>query len=201
MRAWVSLLSGAGLCLALGVTACKREAVPASPAPQPPASAPAAASAPVAPVEAKPGDQMTLSAKTLDGAVFDLSAQRGHWVVVNMWATWCGPCIEEMPELSALDAMNEDTKVIGLDMEDIPLPELNAFLKKHPVTYPIAAMDPASPPPSFGSVQFLPKTWLIDPGGKLAKVFAGPVNAALLRAEIDRLGASKAPGAPTGSEF
>ena len=137
------------------------------------------------PVEAKVGEGMSLSVKGLDGKAIELTALRGQWVVVNMWATWCGPCIEEMPELSALDSMHEDVTVIGLDMEDIPLEDLKAFLEKHPVTYPIAAMDPMQPPAGFGAVQFLPKTWLIDPTGKLHKIFAGPVNAALLRSEID----------------
>lgn len=176
------------VCVAiiLSVAACKPQTS------QSPTVAPApTAKPPSAPVEAKVGEAMSLSVKTLDGKNFDLAAQRGHWVVVNMWATWCGPCIEEMPELSAFDAMNEDTKVIGLDMEDITPQELEASLEKHPVTYPIAAMDPANPPAGFGSVQYLPKTWLIDPAGKLAKVFAGPVDATQLRAGMDQAVSAK----------
>lgn len=176
--AWLAVVAG-----------CKPEpAPPAAPAPAAPVTP---AAAPAAPTEAKPGEVMSLKVKTLDGKAFDLAALRGHWVVVNMWATWCGPCIEEMPELSALDAMNEDIKVIGLDMEDLPRAELDAFLEKHPVVYPIAQIDPTQPPPGFGMVQFLPKTWLIGPEGTLVKVFAGPVNAARIRAEIDAVGAPK----------
>ena len=176
--AWLAVVAG-----------CKPEPTPpAAPAPAAPV---APAAAPAAPTEAKPGEVMSLKVKTLDGKTFDLEALRGHWVVVNMWATWCGPCIEEMPELSALDAMNEDIKVIGLDMEDLPRAELDAFLEKHPVVYPIAQIDPTQPPPGFGMVQFLPKTWLIGPEGTLVKVFAGPVNAARIRAEIDAVGAPK----------
>ena len=181
------VLAAAMFSLAVG---CKPEAAPpVAPAPAVPA---APAVPPAAPVEAKPGEVMSLKVNTLDGKAFDLAAQRGHWLVVNMWATWCGPCIEEMPELSALDAMYEDVKVIGLDMEDLPRADLDAFLAKHPVVYPIVQVDPAMPPPGFGSVQFLPKTWLIGPDGTLVKVFAGPVNAARLRAEIDAAGKPKA---------
>ncbi|QYR53529.1 TlpA family protein disulfide reductase [Lysobacter soyae] len=177
-------LAAASLIVVLGAGACSRQTPTGATADAPEQATQAPVPAP--PTEAKVGDAMTLSVPTLDGKTFDLAAQRGHWVVVNMWATWCGPCIEEMPELSALDAMNEDVKVIGLDMEDIARADLDAFLEKHPVVYPIAAMDPMRPPAGFGSVQFLPKTWLIDPNGKLARVFAGPVHANMLREEIDK---------------
>lgn len=180
----------AAACLSV-VAGCKPESAPKAAA-TPPAAQASPAATPAAPTEAKPGDAMSLNVKTLEGKTFDLAAQRGHWVVVNMWATWCGPCIEEMPELSALDAMYEDIKVVGLDMEDLPRADLDAFLTKHPVVYPIAPIDPAQPPPGFGAVQFLPKTWLIGPDGTLVKVFAGPVNAARVRAEIDTARGPKA---------
>src|SRR5580765_5416294 len=86
------------LFAALAFSGCKREQ------PQP-ASKPAA---PVADTQ-KPANVEfpALKVATIDGKQFDLAAQRGKWVVANFWATWCGPCLKEMPELSALDAMRE----------------------------------------------------------------------------------------------
>ncbi len=126
----------------------------------------------------------TLSVPTVDGKSFDLAQHRGRWVVVNFWATWCGPCLKEMPELSALDAMREDVDVIGLAYEDITVEEMNAFLKEHPVVYPIAIVDVMSPPADFATPRGLPMTYLINPAGGVARQFAGPVSAQDIQALI-----------------
>ena len=119
----------------------------------------------------------TLRVATVDGKPYDLAAHRGHWVVVNFWATWCAPCLKEMPELSALDAMRENIEVIGLAYEDIEAADMQAFLKKHPVVYPIAIVDVYNPPADFATPRGLPMTYLIAPDGKVAKQFLGPVTA------------------------
>ena len=60
-----------------------------------------------------------LEVTTIDKEKFTLAAQRGKWVVVNFWATWCGPCLKEMPDLSQLDEKRDDVVVIGLAFEEI----------------------------------------------------------------------------------
>ncbi len=130
---------------------------------------------------------------TLDGAQYDLAAHRGKWVVVNFWATWCSPCLKEMPELSALDAMREHVEVIGLAYEEIEPAAMQAFLKTHPVVYPIAIVDVYDPPKDFATPRGLPMTYLLSPQGKVAKQFMGPVTAKEIETVIAAAGDSPPP--------
>lgn len=181
------------LCVLASLAGCKRtgdqgagSASPASPASQattePAAQLPAIKKAP-----AKPAIP-ALQVATIDGNQFDLATQRGHWVVVNFWATWCSPCLKEMPELSALDAMREHIAVIGLAYEEIEPEAMRAFLKQHPVVYPIAILDVYDPPADFATPRGLPMTYLIAPDGKVAKQFLGPVTAKEIEAAIAAAG-------------
>jgi thiol-disulfide isomerase/thioredoxin len=150
--------------------------------------------------DAKPADatpaaadaeRPSLKIATLDGAMYDLAAKRGGWVVVNFWATWCAPCIKEMPELDAFDAERADVDVIGLAYEEIEVEEMRAFLKKRPVNYPIALVDTYDPPADFPTPRGLPMTYVIAPDGRIAKEFMGPVTGAELAAIIDAAAEAK----------
>ena len=127
----------------------------------------------------------TLVVDTIDGGRFDLAQERGRWVVVNYWATWCSPCIKEIPDLTAFDAAREDVKVIGLAFEEIERADLDAFLQKHPAGYPIAVVDVYDPPKDFDVPRGLPTTYLVDPRGRLAERFIGPVTSSQLAKAID----------------
>jgi thiol-disulfide isomerase/thioredoxin len=126
----------------------------------------------------------TLHVTTLDGKAFDLAAQRGKWVIVNYWATWCVPCIKEMPDISRFVATHKNVAAIGLAYDDSDPADIKAFVAKHPVVYPIAQVTLDKPVKDFDEPKGLPTTYLIAPDGTVAKQFIGPVTAASLSAVI-----------------
>ena len=169
------------LLLSVLLAACRQASPPASqpvagPTPEPDAAAQPAPTNSPGVIETTAGEPR-LSAPTVDGGQFDLAAHRGRWVVVNFWATWCGPCLKEMPELAALHTMREQIEVVGLAYEDITVEDMRAFLLERPVSYPIVILDPMSPPQDFATPRGLPTTYLLAPDGKVARHFLGPVTA------------------------
>jgi thiol-disulfide isomerase/thioredoxin len=118
-----------------------------------------------------------LALTALDGTPLPLSALRGRPLLINVWASWCAPCVEEMPELAAFASEQGDNgiQVIGLALDS---PEaVHAFLQRIPVPYPIA-IEPPGPADSsvaLGNARgLLPYTVLIDAQGRLHKRKLGP---------------------------
>ena len=136
------------------------------------------------PVQAAMPAQPSLKVTNLDGKPFDLAAQRGHWVIVNFWATWCVPCIKEMPDISQFVTTHANVRAIGLAYEDSDKADIQAFLAKHPVSYPIAQVSLDDSPKDFDEPRGLPTTYLISPDGHVAKRFVGPVTGQSLDAAI-----------------
>ncbi len=125
-----------------------------------------------------------LKVTTLAGKHFDLATHRGHWVIVNFWATWCHPCIHEMPDISRYIASHPKVTAIGLAYEGGKDAAIRAFLHKHPVVYPIAHLDVMHPPKDFAEPRGLPTTYVIAPNGTVAKRFVGPIDAKQLNSVI-----------------
>jgi hypothetical protein len=88
--------------------------------------------------------------------------------------------------------MREHIEVIGLAYEDTTAEDMRAFLKDHPVVYPIALLDVYDPPKDFATPRGLPTTYLIAPDGRVAKHFLGPITAKDIEGAIAAAGGPKA---------
>ncbi len=131
-----------------------------------------------------------LELATLDGGTFRFADQRGKWVVVNFWATWCAPCVKEIPDLSAFDQARDDAVVVGFAFEEAEPDEVLAFLARHPASYPIVLVDVYAPPAGFDVPRGLPTTYLVNPEGLVAHRFVGPITGKDIATRIDELKAA-----------
>ena len=123
-------------------------------------------------------EPVKFSAVDINGKAFHLSDYRGKWVLVNYWATWCMPCVKELPELEAFHNRHKEHKavVLGLNMESIKLDKLHRFIKDKAVTYPIVQVKMAVDTP-FGSVFGMPTSFLVNPKGEVAAREVGVLSA------------------------
>ncbi|WP_455208559.1 TlpA family protein disulfide reductase [Kaarinaea lacus] len=126
-------------------------------------------------------ETIDFSLPDLKGAERRLSEFRGKWVVLNYWATWCPPCLKEIPELVEFHEQhrNKNAVVIGVDFEDIKLDELIEFTDSYFMNYPILTTKPTAKTP-VGVISGLPTTFLISPEGKLVARQSGPVTAEMI---------------------
>jgi len=124
------------------------------------------------------------------GVATSLAQYKGKAMLVNFWATWCAPCVQEMPELSALSAGEEGKKlqVIGIGI-DSPS-NITEFSDKYKITYPVlvAGMSGTDLSRQFGNTQGgLPFTVLIGADGQVKKTYLGKLKFDELRKDLATL--------------
>ncbi len=156
MRKWISLFA---LFLTL---ACAKEAAVA------PKTASKKASGPAMP---------DYKAKNLDGSEFDLKSKKGTVMLLNLWATWCGPCRFEIPELEKLHAKyaGQGFQVIGISLDESGAQAVNAYLKEKPIQYPIV-LDSEGKMANILNASVLPTSVLVDRDGNMVWKSVGIVS-------------------------
>ncbi|HEX3743447.1 MAG TPA: cytochrome c biogenesis protein CcdA [Bryobacteraceae bacterium] len=108
---------------------------------------------------------------TLTGTPFDTGALTGKVVVVNFWATWCIPCVGELPVFNKLhrDLTSKGVAVVGIDMGDEGIARVRSFLTKHPIDYPVGLAGDAIA--AQYKLESFPVTLVFDRSGKLIQRF------------------------------
>jgi thiol-disulfide isomerase/thioredoxin len=131
-----------------------------------------------------------LRGTTLAGQAFDLSRVTGHRIVaINVWASWCAPCRQEMPLLVA--AARSGLSVVGVDERDSSS-RARTFAKAHGATYPTLADPQGALLTGLASLPQtgIPSTLFLDRRGRIAARVVGPLDRASLRRIVRTLGGS-----------
>jgi thiol-disulfide isomerase/thioredoxin len=124
--------------------------------------------------------------KDKDGVHYTLANLHGKWVLVNFWAPWCPPCIQEIPDLDALQQRHRDLQVIGVAVMYGSRKEVTDLVSKQSISYPIVFgnEDTAG---DFGGLDGMPTSFLYTPSGKLV----GHHQGILTQTEIEQAMAQK----------
>lgn len=194
------------LCALVLVMSCaKQETTDTNPAkPQQKKAATSTASTPkpakeepadLASARTEVGDPMpAYSAAYLDGKPLNLAGEKGSVVFLNVWATWCGPCRFETPELQKLQNQYAESglKVIGVSVDEGDAADVKTFVAEQKITYPIA-VDPEGRIANLVQTTVLPTSLLIDRTGKIVWRQIGAImpNDAKLKAVLEKAVAEK----------
>jgi thiol-disulfide isomerase/thioredoxin len=121
----------------------------------------------------------------MQGKTHRLSDYRGKWVLVNFWATWCPPCLNEIPELDRLSRSHKDLVVIGIAMEYGSAKIVADFVGKHRIAYPIV-LGNRKVSAQIGDPDVLPTSYLYSPTGEQVGSQAGEVTQASVESYIKK---------------
>lgn len=162
--------------LALGLAACS--AAPTS----------AQSDLPVAPAVGALAPDFAL--QNLQGDTVRLSDQRGRVVLVNFWATWCGPCRVEMPDIQAsFDQHSPDLVVLAVDFDE-PQETVQAFVDELNLTFPVL-LDPGAQVQSLYQVRGYPSTMFVDEQGVVQIVHIGIMTTDQLDGYLAQMGVAQ----------
>ncbi|HEY2823510.1 MAG TPA: TlpA disulfide reductase family protein [Candidatus Acidoferrum sp.] len=172
----LSILLFFALIAALASPARAQEASPATPD-----------SGPVIRFVRNPDQAPDFKLEDLDGKPLSLTASHGKVILLNFWATWCGPCRAEIPDLIELQKKYADRlQIIGLDVDDDDSTEVKKFVAANGINYPIG-MATNEIRVQYGGVAALPTSFVLDDQGRVVQKHEGLRNPLLYEYEIRAL--------------
>jgi thiol-disulfide isomerase/thioredoxin len=124
----------------------------------------------------------------LDGKPLSIAAARGNVVLLNFWATWCGPCREEIPDLIGLQAKYKDRlQIIGISVDDDDEAEaVKKFVEQTGINYPVALASPEVRM-QYGGITALPTSFVLDTEGRVVQKHEGLRDPLLYEVEVRAL--------------
>lgn len=126
-------------------------------------------------------------AKDLNGKDISLDAYKGKVVLLNFWATWCGPCRAEIPSLIALQAKYHDQmQIVGMNVDDEDETEVRAVVQGEGINYPVVMTTPQVRI-AYGGIGALPTVFIINTEGRVVQKHIGLFNPALYETEVRAL--------------
>ncbi|MCB9137612.1 MAG: TlpA family protein disulfide reductase [Caldilineaceae bacterium] len=147
----------------------------------------AATTTTIAPI-ATPEPARDFTLDSLTGETVTLTNYRGEWVLLNFWATWCPPCVREMPYLNQL-ATTRKIQVLGVNLNETDA-AARRFVDEYGITFPIL-MQPDDITLLVYGVRGLPRTFIIAPDGSIARQIIGEINPDQLNAWLDEQGVAQ----------
>ena len=120
-----------------------------------------------------------------DGVGYRYDDFAGSWVIINYWATWCGPCIKEIPELIALHENHADVLVFGVNFDQPEGEEISKQIEKMQITFPVYAEDPFRYL-GIDKPDVLPSTVIVNPQGEVTQLLLGPQTESSLLAAMGK---------------
>jgi thiol-disulfide isomerase/thioredoxin len=132
-------------------------------------------------------DVPAFTLKTLDGHAVSPADFRGKVTLINFWATWCGPCRSEIPDLIALQKKYGDhLQIIGISEDEAPPEQVKRFVAEMQMNYPVAMTTPEIEK-LFPGITALPTTYVVNPEGKVVQKHIGMLPPAQTEAEVRTL--------------
>ncbi len=140
---------------------------------------------------AQPYPLSDFPATDLDGRDWSPSTWRGKVAVVNFWATWCGSCTVEMPDLVAIQRRHaDDLVVLGIAQDESPVENIRRFAAAMRVNYPVV-LGRWEIETAFSEVLVLPTTYLVDRAGRVMVRYTGRFDAEAFERDVERLVADR----------
>ena len=113
--------------------------------------------------------------ETIEGETVSLADLSGQKVFLNFWASWCGPCRAEMPDMQKFHEERDDVTILGVNVNDRP-ENMHEFLEEYGITFPILPDDVDTNVHTQYKVQAMPTSYLIDSNGEIAHVAVGELT-------------------------